>query len=296
MRDSLPRSCDLPAWRLETRSRIQVLKLNSAIVGRFGYTPIMPSDEADHLPELVRLLGIMARLRDPRDGCPWDVAQTFATIVPHTIEEAYEVAEAIEQQDWAALKDELGDLLFQVVFYAQLGSENKLFDFNEIAKAIADKMIRRHPNVFAGQHLADAGAQSVAWEGHKEKEKPRLSALDGVAVTLPALTRALKLQKRAAQKGFDWPETAPVIGKLHEEITEIQQEIASGDRDGLQDEVGDLLFTAVNLARKLSIDPEAALRHANRKFERRYRAVEASGAKTPVDMEAAWEAAKGAES
>jgi MazG family protein len=244
---------------------------------------------------LARLLAVMARLRHPQEGCPWDLEQSFATIVPHTIEEAYEVAEAIETADWDALKDELGDLLFQVVFYAQLGREQGLFDFDAIADAIATKMIRRHPNVFAGEKVADAQAQVTAWESHKDKEKPKLSALDGVAVTLPALSRAAKLQTRAARKGFDWPTAAPVADKMREELAELEAEIAARNQAKLFEEMGDLLFTCVNLSRKLQIDPESALRSANRKFERRFRAVEASGAQSPEAMEAAWEAAKKAE-
>ncbi|TAN57616.1 MAG: nucleoside triphosphate pyrophosphohydrolase [Rhodospirillales bacterium] len=247
------------------------------------------------LPPLARLLAVMARLRHPTEGCPWDIEQDFSSIVPHTIEEAYEVAEAIETADWPALKDELGDLLFQVVFYAQLGREQGLFDFDDICSGIAEKMIRRHPNVFADQKEADAEAQLKAWESHKEKEKPRESALDGVAVTLPALTRAAKLQKRAARKGFDWAEAAPVAEKLREELAELEAEMTNRHPDRLAEEMGDLLFTCVNLARKLSIDPESALRGANRKFERRFRVVEDSGAATPEAMEAAWEAAKKAE-
>ncbi|MBI5119696.1 MAG: nucleoside triphosphate pyrophosphohydrolase [Rhodospirillales bacterium] len=247
------------------------------------------------LPPLAHLLAVMARLRHPKDGCPWDLEQSFATIVPHTIEEAYEVAEAIETADWDALKDELGDLLFQVVFYAQLGREQGLFDFDAIALSIAEKMIRRHPNVFGDAKEASAEAQTKAWEIHKEKEKPRLGALDGVAVTLPALSRAAKLQKRAARKGFDWDCAAPVIGKMREELAELEAEIAARDQAGLFEEMGDLLFTCVNLARKLAIDPESALRSANRKFERRFNSVEASGAATPEAMEAAWEQAKKAE-
>lgn len=193
------------------------------------------------------------------------------------------------------MKDELGDLLFQVVFYAQLGREQGLFDFDAIASAIAEKMIRRHPNVFGDAKEVDAEAQTKAWEGHKEKEKPRVSALDGVAVTLPALSRAAKLQKRAARTGFDWNEAAPVISKMQEELAEVEAEILAQDQAKLFEEMGDLLFTCVNLARKLSIDPESALRSANRKFESRFKAVEASGAATPEAMEAAWEQAKKAE-
>lgn len=254
-----------------------------------------------------RLLEVMARLRDPQGGCPWDIQQTFATIVPHTIEEAYEVAEAIELGDIAQIKDELGDLLFQVVFYAQIGAEAGHFDFNAIAQGIADKMIRRHPHVFGSATIDTAEQQVVAWEALKAGERqgktdtPRQSALDGVSTTLPALTRALKLQKRAGRVGFDWPEVAPVFDKVAEEVVEIKHEMIDGsDPQRLRDEVGDLLFSCVNLARKLDVDPETALRAANRKFERRFHAVEAALAdqgRSPADatldeMDALWEAAK----
>lgn len=255
-----------------------------------------------------RLLQVMARLRDPQGGCPWDIEQTFATIVPHTIEEAYEVAEAIELGDMTQLKDELGDLLFQVVFYAQMAREAGRFDFNGIAEAIADKMMRRHPHVFGSTEIDSAEAQTAAWEALKEGErqaKGQASVLDGVSTALPALTRALKLQKRAARVGFDWPAAAPVLAKVAEEVTELEQEMAAGgDPDRLRDELGDLLFSCVNLARKLDIDPESALRHGNRKFESRFRAVEqalAEQGRSPAEatldeMDALWDAAKRHES
>jgi ATP diphosphatase len=245
---------------------------------------------------LDRLLAIMDRLRDPKTGCPWDLEQSFETIVPHTVEEAYEVAEAIEQGDLQALKGELGDLLFQVVFYARLAKERGLYDFQDIAAAIAEKMIERHPNVFAGAKVSSAGAQTLAWEERKAKERAEkqgaASALDGVATTLPALTRAMKLQKRAARLGFDWPSPLPVLDKIDEEARELRDALAHGDAKEQAEELGDLLFTCVNLARKLDIDPETALRAANRKFERRFRAVEASGATTAEAMETAWETSK----
>ncbi len=254
-----------------------------------------------------RLLDIMARLRDPVAGCPWDVEQSFATIAPHTIEEAYEVVEAIEAGDTAHLKDELGDLLFQVVFYAQMARETGVFDFDAVAAGIADKMVRRHPHVFADARIEDAAAQTRAWEAQKERErqaKGQESVLEGVSVALPALTRALKLQKRAARVGFDWPEPTPVLDKIAEEVTELKQEIeGGGDHARLEDELGDLLFACVNLARKLNIDPERALRRGNRKFERRFRAVEqalaerGSGpAESSLDeMDALWDAVKRSE-
>jgi nucleoside triphosphate diphosphatase len=232
---------------------------------------------------LDRLLDIMARLRDPQYGCPWDREQDFSTIAPYTIEEAYEVADAVARGDMKALKDELGDLLFQVVFHARMAEEAGLFAFGEVAAAIADKMERRHPHVFGNVKVASAAAQTEAWEEHKAAERKdrahqagnAYSVLDGVALALPALLRALKVQDRAARIGFDWPETHPVLDKLKEEIAELETELeSSGERRALEDEMGDILFAAANLARKLGIEPEAALRHATAKFERRFRRVE----------------------
>jgi MazG family protein len=255
------------------------------------------------------LLEVMARLRDPASGCPWDREQTFATIAPYTIEEAYEVADAIDHADMSAVKEELGDLLFQVVFYAQMGREQGLFDFDSIAEAIADKMERRHPHVFGDVVHADADAQLAAWEASKAGERAGKtahppSALDGVARTLPPMTRALKLQKRAARVGFDWNDPADVLGKITEEVAEIAEEINGGGvLDRLEDEMGDVLFVCVNLARKLGIDPERALKRANGKFERRFRHIETglnAAGRTPEDasleeMEALWNDAKAAE-
>jgi len=226
----------------------------------------------------------MARLRDPRHGCPWDREQDFATIAPYTIEEAYEVADAIARGDMAALKDELGDLLFQVVFHARLAEEQGLFSFEDVAAAIADKMERRHPHVFGDVQIDSSAAQGEAWEEHKAAERrdraresgAAESVLDGIALALPALLRADKMQKRAARIGFDWPDARPVFDKLKEEIAELETEIYKpADQQALKDEMGDILFAATNLARKLDIDPEAALRHATAKFERRFRRVEA---------------------
>jgi ATP diphosphatase len=242
------------------------------------------TEQPDHIQ---KLLDIMARLRDPENGCPWDVEQTFASIVPHTIEEAYEVAETIETGDMAALKDELGDLLFQVVFYAQMAKEAGDFDFGAVVDAVSDKMVRRHPHVFADAHIEDAEAQTAAWEDQKQQERnaengnaadddgPAPSALDGVITALPALSRAFKLQKRAARVGFDWPTPGPVVGKVREELAEVEAEIVDGDPERLTDELGDLMFSCVNLARKLEIDPETALRFGNAKFERRFKRMEA---------------------
>jgi nucleoside triphosphate diphosphatase len=234
-------------------------------------------------PNMDRLREIMARLRDPETGCPWDVEQDFSTIAPHTIEEAYEVAEAIEHGDMPGLVDELGDLLLQVVFHAQMASEVGLFDFDDVAAAICDKLVRRHPHVFGDATIDGVAAQSRAWEEQKAEERRTAgkqsaddeSALDGVTVALPALTRALKLQKRAARVGFDWPDTAGALAKLAEESRELEHEMTSGGTpERLADEMGDLLFSCVNLARKLDIDPETALRHGNSKFEKRFRRME----------------------
>ena len=269
------------------------------------------SDSQD-LTQTARLLRIMARLRDPQSGCPWDVEQTFRTIAPYTIEEAYEVAEAIEQNDLAALKDELGDLLLQVVFHARMAEEDGRFDFEAVAAAIGDKMVRRHPHVFGDVSVDSAAAQTRAWEDTKAAERAAKKAdgeaqgaLDGVTVGLPALTRAGKLQRRAARVGFDWPETLQVFEKIDEALAEIKEELENGsDPLRLEDEVGDLLFVAVNLARHLAVDPEAALRRSNAKFERRFRSMEralladhAALKDLPLEvLEEAWQAAKARES
>jgi len=240
--------------------------------------------EPSMIDSLCQLLAIMARLRDPESGCPWDRAQDFTTIAPYTIEEAYEVADAIARGDTSALKDELGDLLFQVVFHARMAEEAGLFAFDDVAAAIADKMVRRHPHVFGAAEVVSVAAQSEAWEQHKAAERraharrtgaPE-SVVDGVALALPALLRAAKIQRRAARIGFDWPEARAVFAKITEEIDELTTELDRGaDRAKLEDEMGDLLFAVTNLARKLEIDPEAALRGATAKFERRFRRVEA---------------------
>lgn len=255
-----------------------------------------------------KLLSIMARLRDPEGGCAWDNEQNFSTIAPYTIEEAYEVADAIQRGDTVALKDELGDLLFQVVFHARMAQEEKSFAFDDVVGAICDKMIRRHPHVFGDAEFRTEAEQTVAWEKQKAAERANdaedeaaTSALDGVALALPALMRAEKLQKRAARVGFDWPDKEPVFDKISEEIAEIREVIDDGsDPERLTDEVGDLLFACVNLARHLKIDPEVALRHGNDKFERRFRQVETSlrdAGKSPEDcsldeLEEQWDAAK----
>jgi len=245
--------------------------------------PPLPIPSEEDAP-IQRLTQVIAALRNPDGGCPWDLEQTFETIAPYTIEEAYEVAEAIAQRDFVALKDELGDLLLQVVYHGRMAEELGKFSFDDVAEAITEKMIRRHPHVFGTLEIGDAEAQTQAWEEQKATERAakaaesgaRSSALDGVSVAYPALMRAVKLQRRAARVGFDWPETAPVVDKIHEELGELTEEISASDVDGdrVEDEMGDLLFACVNLARHLGVDPENALRRTNGKFEARFRAVE----------------------
>ena len=232
--------------------------------------------------QMQRLIQIMERLRDPDSGCPWDRQQTFASISRHTIEEAYEVADAIQREAMDELRDELGDLLFQVVFYSQMAREQSLFDFDDVVDSICTKMTRRHPHVFGDEKIATAEQQSRAWERHKSQERSRKQGiegvagqLDGVAAALPALVRAGKLQKRAAEVGFDWPDILGPIDKVREELAEVRAELdAGGDQGRLQAEIGDLLFSCVNLARHAGVDAESALRMANLTFERRYRAME----------------------
>jgi nucleoside triphosphate diphosphatase len=254
--------------------------------------------------EVRALLEVMARLRDPEGGCPWDVAQTFETIAPYTIEEAFEVADAIERGDLGALREELGDLLFQVVFHARMAEEQGAFDFGMVAGELAEKMRRRHPHVFGTASVADAHAQTIAWETHKARERAERSegALDGVPVNLPALARAQKLGRRAARVGFDWPDAEAVRAKIAEETAELEAAIAARDEapEAVDEEFGDLLFTIVNLARHLDVDAEGALRRANLKFERRFRAVEtrlAESGRTPEatgsdELERLWDAVK----
>jgi ATP diphosphatase len=255
---------------------------------------------------LRRLIAIMAALRDPAAGCPWDRAQSFASIAPYTIEEAYEVADAIARDDGPALQDELGDLLFQVVYHARMAEEAGRFGFPEVARSIADKMVRRHPHVFGAAAARDAAAQTEAWEVQKRAERAARAergTLAGIAVGLPALTRAAKLTARAGRVGFDWPDAAAVLDKLAEETAELRAELPGADPDRLADEVGDMLFVLANLARKLDLDPEDSLRRANAKFARRFGFIEdslAAAGKTPADssleeMEALWQAAKAAE-
>jgi len=266
---------------------------------------------AESLPRepMARLLAVMAWLRDRQHGCPWDVEQTFRTIAPYTIEEAYEVVDAIDRDDLGALKEELGDLLLQVVYHAQMAHESGAFGFADVASAIADKMVDRHPHVFGDARVATAEAQTVSWEARKAIERAAkragaepAGALDGVARALPALLRAEKIQKRAARVGFDWKQTGPVIDKIDEELGELRAELEAGDVDQarLTDELGDVLFAVANLARHCKIDPEAALRATNDKFERRFRHIErrlAEAGRKPADatleeMEALWQEAK----
>jgi MazG family protein len=250
-----------------------------------------------------RLLGIMARLRDPVRGCPWDLAQDFRSIAPHTIEEAYEVADAIERADFGALCEELGDLLFQVAFHARLADERGAFAFEDVVSAICDKLVRRHPHVFGDAVVADAADQTRAWERMKHEERTARGAqgaLADVPAALPALSRAHKLGRRAADAGFDWPDAAGPRAKVDEELAELDRAAVTGDSAAREAELGDLLFSVVNLARHLDVDPESALRRANDRFVRRYQYVElelarlgqpAPGA-SPALLERLWTAAK----
>lgn len=271
--------------------------------GRFG-PPMKPSRD------ISRLIEIMAALRTPGTGCPWDLEQDFASIAPYTIEEAYEVADAIARSDLGDLRDELGDLLLQVVFHARMAEEQGTFDFGGVVEAITTKLIRRHPHVFGDARDLSPDAVKGLWEQIKAEEKaergPRedeASALAGVPVGLPALTRALKLQTKAGKVGFDWNDPLAVLAKIREEADEIEAEIAGGDRERAAAEVGDLLFAMVNLARHLDVDPESALRGTNAKFERRFALIEralAAQGKSPTDsslaeMDALWDEAKAAE-
>ncbi len=255
---------------------------------------------------VARLKALMSQLRDPNTGCPWDIEQSFATIAPYTIEEAYEVSDAIERQDMDALREELGDLMFQVIFHAQMAQEKGIFDFDTICDDLTRKMVRRHPHVFSGGDNRTAEQQTRAWEDIKAEERGAKSlssdnsVLDGVALSLPALTRAEKLQKRAARVGFDWPDLTGVIEKITEEAQELAEAADTQDSDAMEDEMGDMLFAVTNLARKLGIDPESALRRTNGKFVRRFRHIELSASQSeqtlkdmPLDqMETLWQAAK----
>lgn len=249
-----------------------------------------------------QLLEIMRRLRDPESGCPWDVEQDFSTIAPYTIEEAYEVADAIARGDMDDLKDELGDLLFQVVFHAQMAREQGSFDFDDVHQSVCEKMLRRHPHVFADLKIQNAAHQKQVWEDYKaleRKDKGEHSLMDGIPAAMAELQRAVKIQKRAGKVGFDWPAAEPVLDKFDEELDELRTAVADGDADAMEDELGDLLFVAVNLARKLDIDPGTALRRSNAKFEKRFRLMEAAAggqdaldAMTPEALEDVWQAVK----
>lgn len=276
-------------------------RLERVVVARFRSGPDnRPMDASPEAGDIRRLLDIMARLRDPDGGCPWDLEQSFETIAPYTIEEAYEVADAIETGDMKRLRDELGDLLFQVVFHAQMAREAGGFDFGGVVDGVSDKMIRRHPHVFGDGDVADAAAQTLAWEVHKAREREaragaegrRTSVLDDVAHGLPALLRARKLQERAARVGFDWTTADDVVAKIEEEIVELRQAVSKTEEDGesrdgeaISEELGDLLFSIVNHARHLGVDPETALRRANVKFERRFRHVETETSSSGRDLE-----------
>ena len=251
----------------------------------------------------------MARLRDRADGCPWDVEQTFETIAPYTVEEAYEVADAVERGNLSDLRDELGDLLLQVVYHSRMAEEQGAFAFGDVVEAVTAKMIRRHPHVFGTQAERAAGITAGFWDRAKDAEKAdeRRGVLDDVPTALPALTRAIKLQNKAAKVGFDWPSLAPVFEKLNEEIAELEAAIVESkdkpDRAAIEEEFGDLLFVVANVARHLKLDPEAALRAANEKFARRFRYIEqqlAAQGRTPAqsdlaEMDALWDEAKAAE-
>src|SRR5574337_1200974 len=278
--------------------------------GRRRHGRLAGSDVRDAMSGTARgidaLLAVMARLRDPEHGCPWDIAQTFETVAPYTIEEAYETADAIDRKDYTALKDELGDLLLQVVFHARMAKEQGLFDFGDVVAAISDKLVRRHPHVFGDARYANAGEQSRGWDEIKRAERAArgesdTSALAGIARGLPEWKRALKLCDRAATVGFDWPGPEPVLDKLDEEIGEGRAEFAAGAAHGrLLDEIGDVAFVLVNLARHAGVDFSQALRHANAKFERRFRrmeqlAAEAGGGltgKSLAEQDALWDQAK----
>ncbi|MGA1684165.1 MAG: nucleoside triphosphate pyrophosphohydrolase [Gemmobacter sp.] len=279
------------------------------------HAPVPSPEDHAAAASLARLLAIMRALRDPRTGCPWDIAQDSASIAPYTLEEAHEVVDAIERAAWDELPAELGDLLLQVVFHARIAQEVGRFAFPDVVAAISAKMIDRHPDIFPPDTAApetppparpaDAAARAAAWEAAKARERAATGAgtLDGIARALPALTRAVKLQSRAARVGFDWPATDDVLAKLHEELAELAAARATGDPAAIADEFGDILFVLANLARHLRIDPEAALRGTNAKFTRRFAHIEdalARTGRTPADstlaeMDALWNAAKAAE-
>ena len=259
-------------------------------------------------PKIERLLSIMAQLRDPQNGCPWDTQQTFKTIAPYTLEETYEVLDAIEREDFTDLKGELGDLLFQVVFYAQMAQEQNLFDFDDICQAVSDKLERRHPHIFDENNQLSSQEAIAGWEQRKAKEraeKDQYSVLDDIPNALPALMKAYKIQKRCASVDFDWDTLGPVVGKVHEELEEVMEEATQAvvDQSRLEEEIGDLLFATVNLSRHLGYKPEIALQKACNKFEGRFRQIEKSLAEsgkttesaTLNEMEALWQQVKSQE-
>lgn len=263
----------------------------------------------DASPSIEKLRWIMSQLRDPETGCPWDIKQTFASIVPHTIEEAYEVADAIEQEDFRELEKELGDLLFQVIFYSQLGQEHKRFDFDSVVAAICEKLIRRHPHVFADEDLSSDSEIKANWENEKAKERQQknnnesLSILADIPKNLPALSQAAKIQKRCAHVGFDWHNIDDVFAKIEEEVQEVKDELPESGQpasDALAEELGDLMFAVVNLCRHAKQDPEALLRQANKKFTHRFHQVEQQvhastkpfSAHSLAELEAYWQVAK----
>lgn len=269
----------------------------------------------DNVPAIERLLGIMAALRTPGSGCPWDLEQTFATIAPYTVEEAYEVADAIERGDFEDLKDELGDLLLQVVYHARIAEEQDRFRFDDVVEAISQKMVRRHPHVFGGRHASDAAAVDALWAEIKDQEKAETRRLPGasprtpdgalghIPLALPALVRADKIGRRAARTGFDWTSASEVLAKVREEVAEVEEALAEQDEDAVREEIGDLLFAVANLARYVNVDSEDALRRANAKFARRFRSMEASvagagqslGDLGPAEFDALWRRAKAGE-
>lgn len=269
-----------------------------------GETPVS-ADQGDREDLITELVAIMARLRDPDGGCEWDRQQTFDTIAPYTIEEAFEVAEAIAEGDYAELREELGDLLLQVIFHSRMAQEQGLFDFWQVVAVLNDKLVRRHPHVFADQQGASLSDIKQTWERIKAEEREakgraHASALDGVPAGLPALQRAAKLQKKASRVGFDWHEATPVLAQLKAEIAELEQAMATGEHAAIGDELGDVLFSAVNLSRHLKLDADMVLRQASDKFSRRFRAVEALAAAqnrrladlSEAELDALWQAAK----
>ncbi len=263
-------------------------------------------ESTDSIKPIDQLIQIMEQLRDPNSGCLWDIEQTFETIAPYTIEEAYEVVDAINRQNSDDLKEELGDLLLQVIFLSQIAAEENLFTFDDVSSHISQKMIRRHPHVFESLKFNDINEQNKNWEQHKTNERkaknPNAGTLDGVAIALPSLVRAYKIQKRAAQVGFDWPDVNGAFNKLHEEISELKEEIdkPAREEDRLIDEIGDCLFSIVNVARKLGIDPDEALRKGNEKFQSRFRFMESTLESSEInikdvsliELEALWKKTK----